>query len=70
MTKVKLELKQPQFKCSGRDNVTCYYRGKIVKETKTSYLIEFKYKGNTLIELYDKVEGFNDPELKDIKIKL
>ena len=67
--KIKLELRQPQFKCSGRDDVTCNYRGKILEEHDDWYLIQFKYNGELLNEKYDKVGGFNNPELKDIKLK-
>lgn len=68
-TKVKLELKQPQFKCSGRDDVTCYYRGEILEEESDSYLIKFKYKGEWLTEWYDKENGFDNYLLDNIKIK-
>lgn len=68
-TKIKLELKQPQFKCSGRDDVTCYYRGEILKEESDSYLIKFKHKGEWLVEWYDKKYGFDEIEIENIKMK-
>ena len=68
--KVKLQLIQPQFKCSGRSNVTCFYRGKVTGYfDDNSIFIEFKYKGikqNTIYSL--KFEKFLDKEFKDIKI--
>lgn len=67
--KVKLVLKQPQFKCSGREDVTCHYRGKILEEHDEWYLIQIKYNGVVMNEKYDKVNGFENPEIKDIKIK-
>lgn len=69
MKKVELKLKQPQLKCSERDDVTCHYRGKILKEEENAYLIQFKYKGETLVEWYDKVEGFDNYLIEDIKMK-
>lgn len=70
--KVKLQLIQPQFKCSGRDEVTCFYRGKIIAKLEDSLLIEFKYNKEIKKELYyisgSLYEGFFSEELKDIKI--
>ena len=69
MKKVKMVLKQPPIKCSGRDDVTCYYRGKIIDESDVDYLIEFKHNGEVKKELYHKSHGFYNVELSDIKIK-
>lgn len=70
--KIKLQLIQPQFKCSGRDDVTCRYRGKVLEVLDDSYLIEFKYNKNLRRELYyisgNLINGFLDEELNDIKI--
>lgn len=70
--KVKLQLIQPQFKCSGRDDVTCRYRGKVLEVLDDSYLIEFKYNKILRRELYyisgNLINGFLDEELNDIKI--
>lgn len=72
-SKVKLKLVQPNIKCSGRDDVTCYYRGKIIETLEDSVFIEFKYKGRLERELYysnlsDLGIGFYKEEFRDIKI--
>lgn len=70
--KVRLQLIQPQFKCSGRDDVTCKYRGKIINNVGHFLVVEFKYKGERVTEKYylpeKGVEGFTKEELQDIKI--
>lgn len=70
--KVKLQLIQPNFKCSGRDDVTCRYRGRVVDVLDDSILIEFKYNKNLIRELYyfsgSLGVGFFNEELRDIKI--
>lgn len=67
--KVKLELKQPQFICSGRDPVSCYYKGTIMREEEGKQLIHFKYRGEWIQEWYYNGEGFLTEDIKDIKIK-
>lgn len=68
--KVKLKLEQPKIKCSGRSEVNCFYRGKIIETYENSYnvVISFKYKGKLLEKTYNKFSGFEEEELKDIKI--
>lgn len=72
-SKVKLKLVQPNIKCAGRDDVTCYYRGKIIEILEDSVFIEFKYKGRLERELYysslsDLGIGFYKEDFRDIKI--
>lgn len=69
--KCKLKLEQPRIMCSGREPVTCYYRGTIIAEIKDKYLpgywIDFKYKGDLIRRFYDiKSNKFLEEELKDI----
>ncbi len=70
--KVKLQLIQPMIKCSGRDNITCFYRGRIIEKLEDSLLIEFKYNREIKRELYyisgPLSYGFYLQEIKDIKI--
>lgn len=67
--KVKMKLIQPKIKCSGRDTVECFYRGKIIHVPKfNAYLIEFKFKGKIIRDWYYINFGFRNKELKDIKI--
>lgn len=42
---IKLKLVQPKIKCSGRDEVTCYYRGKVVFENENEKHILIKTRG-------------------------
>jgi hypothetical protein len=68
--KVKLQLIQPQFKCSGREEVTCFYKGKIIDETIDKFKIEFKYKGKLVSDWYHiPLNGFlHNKQWIDIKI--
>ncbi len=68
--KVKLKLIQPEFKCSGRKDITCYYRGEIINENYGWYLIKFKYKGELIKQWYRYIndEGFEKEELHNIKL--
>lgn len=67
--KVKLKLIQPQFKCSGREETTCFYRGEIVIIPQfNSVMIEFKYKGKIIREWYQENLGFRRKDINDIKI--
>ena len=75
-TKVKLELRQPLLKCSGRDDVTCYYRGRIVDSCLEYIRIQFKYKGELVTKTYwlsdteeEPHRGFTEPEFEDIRLK-
>lgn len=52
--KVKLKLIQPQIKCSGREDVTCIYRGKVVQETYNELYIEIKVYGVKTQITFDK----------------
>lgn len=54
LRKVKLKLVQPQIKCSGRDDVTCIYRGKVIKETNNKLFIEIKVYGIKNQIIFDK----------------
>jgi hypothetical protein len=56
--KVRLVLSQPAIMCSGRTKVNCFYRGKIVSETKDEYLVEFKSYGIEQQVLFGKEYGF------------
>lgn len=68
--KVKLQLVQPKIKCSGRQDVSCYYNGKVVTETEDSLVIIIKVYGVDTDILYDKISkrvltlGFTDLKLK------
>lgn len=69
--KVKMELIQPEIKCSGRDTVSCYYKGKVIDtfDSPNMIQIKFKYKGETIHEWYNlDNQRFNRNELSDIKI--
>lgn len=68
--KVKLSLSQPAIMCSGRTKVNCFYRGKIISETKDEYLVEFKSYGIEQQVLFDKKYGFClTEEWQDLKIE-
>jgi hypothetical protein len=67
--KVKLKIVQPHIKCSGRDSISCYYRGKVIRETEHIMDIIIKvYNEETKIS-YDKTKdqcitfGFFDLKL-------
>lgn len=67
---IKLKLEQPAIMCSGRERVTCYYRGKIVRESENYYkVITFKSHGEEVqVSFYGPrciTEGWED--LKIIK---
>lgn len=67
--KVKLQLIQPQFKCSSREEISCFYRGKvIIIPPFNSVMIEFKYKGEIIREWYQENLGFRRKDINDIKI--
>ena len=53
-SKVKIKLVQPNIKCIGRDDVVCFYRGKIVSEDDEYFTIRFKHKGLLKDFLYSK----------------
>lgn len=53
--KVKMRLTQPMIKCSGRDTVTCYYRGKLISFTDSVLEIEFKFNNETVVGVYDRL---------------
>lgn len=52
--KIKLKLVQPKIKCSGRDDVTCFYRGKIVEELPDVWVVQFKSYNQTIKAIFDK----------------
>ena len=52
-SKVKLKLIQPQFKCSGRDDVSCNYKGKVIALKGKLVCIEFKYRKELIQAWYD-----------------
>lgn len=61
LSKVKLELKQPQIKCSGRKDITCFYRGDVTMQTDTHMWIVIKSHGERVFLRYDKnTEKFTD----------
>jgi ribosomal protein L19 len=71
--KVKMKLVQPVIKCSGREDVTCHYKGEIIAiqgiECQIAIVIRFRYKGNEVEDWYDmNYQQFNNKEYKDIKI--
>lgn len=69
--KVKLRLIQPKIKCAGRDDVTCHYRGKVIRinESLHEALITFKMYGVEVIGSYDlQAKQFRNPEFKEIRI--
>lgn len=68
--KVKLELVQPQIKCSGRDDVSFVTRGKVKGFDGNRTIIKFKSKGQ-LVEVeflaflnHCYTEGFEDLKIK------
>lgn len=65
--KVKMVLVQPEIKCAGRDDVVCHYRGRVVEESEDGMLIKFRHKGQTIERWYGP-NGFEEPELADIKV--
>lgn len=69
-SKVKLKLIQPHFICSGRDAVSCNYKGVITYIGNKLVLIKFKYRGELIEAWYhlgEKSFVINE-ELKDIKL--
>jgi hypothetical protein len=67
--KVKLKLEQPVIKCSGRDDIECYYRGKVLSESDTRMLIEFKSFGEVVAATFNKeTNRFESPQWFDLKI--
>lgn len=69
-SKVKLKLIQPQFKCSGRDDVTFQTRGKIVDDSENFWEIEFKSKGKLESELFSKSTGYCTSDIQFIDLKI
>ena len=60
---------QPLLKCSGRQDVVCYYRGFVEDVVEDVAHISFKRFGEKVTEEYDLVkEEFVKEELKDIQI--
>jgi hypothetical protein len=67
--RVKLKLELPNIRCSGRKDVSCYYRGKVLKETDEYMIIEFKIHGQTIKEEWDKkLNCFKPHSIQDIKL--
>lgn len=67
--KVKLILKQPVIMCSGRSEVECHYRGKVLVETDKQMIIEFKSYGEIVTEIFNKeLNRFENPQWFDLKI--
>lgn len=64
--KVKFKLVQPAIKCSGRDDVTCYYRGRIIEDDRFGMSVLIKQHGQEVLIYYSKevqaviTEGFED----------
>lgn len=52
--KVKFRLVQPAIKCSGREDVTCYYRGRVIKEDGYGMHVQIKQHGQEVTIYYDK----------------
>lgn len=69
--KIKLVLNVPANSCDLRkENVSCYYRGIILDRKDDKLLIEFKYKNEVVISVYNLTKDrFEDIEYFDIKIK-
>lgn len=66
---VKMKLIQPAIKCSGRRNVVCYYKGKVVEISNDKAFILFKQRGESILGMYDMTkEEFVHREMKDIKL--
>lgn len=63
-----MQLIQPQFKCAGRNDTVCFYRGKVSSVADKGLVIEFNYKKEKIYSFYYFESGFLIPELKDIKI--
>jgi hypothetical protein len=67
--KVKLKLIQPAIKCSGRNNVTCTYRGRVTEDSYNWMYIQIKVYGEWQTILWSKednkclTEGFEDLKL-------
>ncbi len=71
--KVKMKLIQPFIKCSGRRDVTAYFRGKVIELAGPGFvshaIISFKYRGELVQGMYDLYERqFIEEEYKDIKL--
>jgi hypothetical protein len=67
--KVKLKIELPVIKCSGRDDIECYYRGKVITEDDKQMLIEFKSHGEIITEIFNKESNrFENPQWFDLKI--
>lgn len=70
--KVKMKLVQPAIKCSGRDDVTCHYRGTIIGvDLKDRFVqIEFKKYGESVNDIFDlQLGSFVHHDYKDIQVQ-
>lgn len=67
--KIKLKLEQPAIVCGGRERVTCFYRGKIIKESEHLAWIIFVSEKKEVSLVYNKeTKTFGDKEWIDLKI--
>jgi len=68
--KVKMKLVQPKIKCSGRDDVSCHYRGIVTHVILPGFVtIKFKQHGQWIEALYNEhAQQFDKEEYKDIKV--
>lgn len=68
--KVKLELKQPPIKCSGRKDVVCHYRGKVVEIKDNKITIQIKVFGQETLVIFRKDYGVCiTPDFEDLKMR-
>lgn len=72
--KVKMKLVQPAIICSGRKEVTCYYKGTVINVDSSGkdrfVQIEFKRYGEVVDDIYDcRLETFVHDDYKDIRIQ-
>jgi hypothetical protein len=57
LRKIKFKLVQPAIMCAGRDEVSCYYRGKVIQETEYLIAAAIKVHGQERVILYSKHSG-------------
>lgn len=67
-SKVKLKLIQPQFKCSGRDDVEFQTRGKVKEVSKYWFSVEFKSRGELVTVEFDDEGTCLTDSFRDLKI--
>ncbi len=67
--RIKMKLVQPAIKCSGRKDVVCHYRGRVIETYNQFAFIQFTKHHQEVVGCYDAFkECFIDDDYKDIKL--